>query len=221
MRSYIPNKLISIKPKRQTWFNDSCRKAIESREESFKTWCLNKNPITDRLRKKARNICNSTLRREKFLHEQRTRRKILATDKGSKNFWSFVKQVKNESESSIPTLIHNDQPISHSVDKANILASLFAENSFLPYSDQPLPVIKSVNCLMPKLHFRSQVVKKVLLNLNIKKSSGPDDIPAYVLRKCASSLSPPLCKLFHLSYSSGIYPSNWKIANLQRVPKKR
>ena len=73
---------------------------------------------------------------------------------------------------------------------------------------------------MPKLHFKSRVVKRVLLNLNTHKASGPDGIPANVLKKCASSLYLPLCKLFHLSYSTASYPSQWKVANVQPIPKK-
>ena len=47
-----------------------------------------------------------------------------------------------------------------------------------------------------------------------------DGIPPVVLKNCRSSLSGPLSRLFHLSYSSGFYPSAWKIANVQPVPKK-
>jgi len=63
-------------------------------------------------------------------------------------------------------------------------------------------------------------VKRVLKRLKVNKSSGPDGIPPVLLKNCRSSLSGPLSRLYHLSYSSGIYPSQWKLANVQPAPKK-
>ena len=64
------------------------------------------------------------------------------------------------------------------------------------------------------------MVKKVLLGLNVNKSAGPDGISAQVLKKCASTLARPLRNLFYRSYSSGVFPSAWKVAQVQPVPKK-
>lgn len=220
MRSFIPNKWISIKPKDNSWFNATCKKAVRSKEEAFKKWRLVKNAHTELLRKQARNSCKAILKRQKFLYEQRLRTKVLECHKGSKSFWSFVKRVKNQTSCSIPTLFKDDQIFTHSVDKANLLARLFAANSSLPESSQPLPEIDNVSCVMPKIHFRTRAVKRVLANLNINKSSGPDGISAHVLKKCASTLARPLRILFNISYTTGEFPSSWKIANVQPVPKK-
>ena len=99
MRSFIPSKNVSIKPKDHSWFNATCRDAVRSKEEAFRNWRFNKNAHTDDVRKQVRNRCNAILRRQKFLHEQALRRKVLNTSKGSKNFWSFVKRVKNQTAS--------------------------------------------------------------------------------------------------------------------------
>ena len=50
------------------------------------------------------------------------RRKVLDYSKGSKYFWSFLKRSAM-----------------HSVEKADILAEIFSNNSSLSASDQPLP----------------------------------------------------------------------------------
>ena len=72
--------------------------------------------------------------------------------------------------------------------------------------------------LMPEVHIRTREVKTVLANLNIKKSSGADGIPARVLKLC-SSLAKPLRNLFFMSFKTGKFPSCWKIANVQPVSK--
>ena len=73
---------------------------------------------------------------------------------------------------------------------------------------------------MKTVHFRDRVVKRVLKRLKVNKSSGPDGIPPVVLKNCRFTLCGPLSRLYHLSYSSGFYPSAWKLANVQPVPKK-
>ena len=160
MKLFIPSKRISAKPKHKSWFNQACKIAVRSREEAFSNWRQNKNSITDLLRKQARTECAKVLRREKLLYEQRLRAKVLSAHRGSKSFWSFVKRVKNNASSAIPTLIMNDQIFTDPVDKANLLAELFAKNSFLPDSDQPLPELESVSRTMPKIFFRARAVKK-------------------------------------------------------------
>ena len=52
------------------------------------------------------------------------------------------------------------------------------------------------------------------------QSLGPNGFPPTLLKSCRASLSRPLSRLFYTSYSSGIYPSEWKLANVQPVPKK-
>ena len=59
-----------------------------------------------------------------------------------------------------------------------------------------------------------------LLNLNTKKATGPDGIPAIVLKMCAVELSPILRELFQYSLEKGIFPENWKSALVQPIPKK-
>ena len=75
---------------------------------------------------------------------------VLDYSKGSKNFWSFVKTVKNAETSSIPHLIKYGQTFRHSVEKANILAEIFSKNSWLPASDLPLHFTPRPHWLCPK-----------------------------------------------------------------------
>ena len=54
----------------------------------------------------------------------------------------------------------------------------------------------------------------------MNKPSGPDGIPALVLKQCSLTLARPLTRLFCLSYCAGITPSCWKLANVTPIPKK-
>ncbi len=60
----------------------------------------------------------------------------------------------------------------------------------------------------------------VLSGLNPRKPYGPDGVPPLVLKNCASVLSPCLVKHFRLCLSTSTFPSCWKYAYIQHVPKK-
>ena len=63
-------------------------------------------------------------------------------------------------------------------------------------------------------------VRYVLRNLDEEKATGPDNIPAVLLKNCAASIAPSLCELFNKSLSSGHLPSEWKLSNICPIPKK-
>ena len=63
-------------------------------------------------------------------------------------------------------------------------------------------------------------VQTVLESLDVTKVTGPDEIPARLLKETASAIAPSLCQLFSKSLSTGTLPQEWKIANVVPVFKK-
>ncbi len=68
---------------------------------------------------------------------------------------------------------------------------------------------------MPDIYFRQRDVRSELQSLDIGKASGPDGVPAVILKRCAAELSPVLTRLYRLSYSSGCISEVWREANEQ------
>ena len=56
----------------------------------------------------------------------------------------------------------------------------------------------------------------VLFSLSM---TGPDKIPAKLLRCCASYISSTLADLFNRSLTSGSVPAEWKVSNIIPIPK--
>ena len=80
--------------------------------------------------------------------------------------------------------------LSSASDKAKFFAENFSKNSNLDDSGISLPVFPSRTNL--KLHNNSvtpKMVRKVVMNLNLSKASGPDCIPVVVLKNCEPKLS--------------------------------
>ena len=57
-------------------------------------------------------------------------------------------------------------------------------------------------------------------SLNSKKSGTQNDIPAKILKKCASSTAPVLQKLFNENLGTGNFPVKLKLADITPVFKK-
>ena len=63
-------------------------------------------------------------------------------------------------------------------------------------------------------------VLAALKALEVGKATGPNEIPAKLLKETASVIAPSLCKIFNKSLQLGSLPSDWKLANVVPVHKK-
>ena len=73
---------------------------------------------------------------------------------------------------------------------------------------------------MTPISFHQSSIRKILSSLDISKTPGSDGIPAIFFKNCAPGLTPVLCRLFSLSFDSGICPDCWKLALVQPIPNK-
>lgn len=73
---------------------------------------------------------------------------------------------------------------------------------------------------MGEIHVGEEGVKKLLRNLKTDKATGPDSIPAFILKTAAEELAPFLTRLFQLSLNQGEIPSDWKNAWVVPIFKK-
>ena len=103
---------------------------------------------------------------------------------------------------------------------ANLFASTFASNSNLDDQESQPPLYPTSTLAISPIKYSTRKVRKAILQLNTSKSSGPDGIPAIVLKSCSPELAPVLNKLFQLSYNLGIFLSSWKLAHVFPIPKK-
>ena len=212
--SYKPGKKSSPK-----WFNSQCAKAVQHKNHRFQQWKLHQTTHSRALFLQARNLCSKTINHAKSSFVKRINNNIASCQIGSRSFCRscliillpfFFSTSKNNSSSSSCT------PSS----KANLFASIFASNSNLDDQDFEAPLYPTSTIAMSPIKFSTRKVWKVLLQLNTSKSSGPDGIPAIVLKSCAPELAPVLNKLFQLSHNLGIFPSSWKLAHVFSIPQK-
>ena len=57
------------------------------------------------------------------------------------------------------------------------------------------------------------------MSTNIKKATGPDDLPNWILRDLSCTIAPPICAIFNQSLRDCKLPTEWKQANVTPIPK--
>ncbi|KAJ2947549.1 hypothetical protein O0L34_g17337 [Tuta absoluta] len=230
MEYFIPFSDIPLGHKAQPWFNAECAQAEARKESAYQAWVKARDCKlrARRVRAKKRTFnsatksCKRVLRKARFDHVGRIGAKLASHPPGSKKFWSLSKAVEtNFCRPTLPPMLKPDGSLAHSAsEKANLFASLFASNSRLDAGSKQPPTVPRCDSSMSEIAVHIKEVRRVLCSLDVNKASGPDGIPARVLRLCAPELSPVLTRLFRLSLKERTVPGAWKLANVQPVPKK-
>ena len=91
-------------------------------------------------------------------------------------------------------------------DKTKLFAKNFSKNSNLDDSGISLPVFPSrTNLKLHNISVTPKMVRKVIMNLDLSKASGPDCTPVVVLKNCAPKLSYILAELFNKCLKSLVF----------------
>ena len=117
---------------------------------------------------------------------------------GSRDFWGIVNSVLNKSKPAIPPLFNGPEMLSSASDKAKLFPENSSKNSNLDDPGISLPVFPSRNNLkLNNISVTPKLVKKVIMNLDLLKTSGPECIPVVVLKNCDPKLPYILAELFN------------------------
>ena len=109
--------------------------------------------------------------------------------------------------------------LSSASDKANLFAENFSKRSYLDDSGISLPVLPSRTNLKLHISVSPKIIKKVIMILDLSKTSGPDCIPVVVLKNCEPELSYILAKPFNKSLKESCFPDCWKVSSMFLVFK--
>ena len=143
---------------------------------------------------------------------------------GSKSWWWTAQKLMDKGgKSEIPVLKSEGQTFIAAEEKAECFASFFSDKSTIPEAEncKAIPHLSQrTTSRCSKVVFWPKQVKKQLQKLDVNKASGPDGIPALVLRNAAAELASPLARLFQLCFNKGHMPAQWKVADVIPCYKK-
>ena len=150
--------------------------------------------------RQASNCCKRVLETAKLAYATKTKESITSQKLGSRDFWRIANSVLNKGKSAIPPLFNGPEVLSSASDKAKLFAENFSKNSNLDDSGISLAVFPTrTNLKLHNICVSPKMVKKVIMNVDLSKVSGPDCIPVVVLKNCELELSYILTELFNVS----------------------
>ena len=136
-----------------------------------------------------------------------------------KRFFSFIKSLKRDSSGIAPL---RDQGKLHSdpADKANILNNQY-QSQFTEEDKTNIPQPEGEpSPTMPDINVTTEGIRKLLQKLNVNKATGPDMIPARILKELSEEIAPFLCTIYQKCLETGSIPDVWKTANVSAIFKK-
>lgn len=211
MDLFIPSKIIT---KRNTspWINRKVKRYQKRKQRAYNSH--------RRLNTKASlENFNSVRKSTQTLSRNAYRRFVKnVCSESSKKFYGFIKCLKFDTIG-IPALMRNGNLESDNRAKAEVLNTQFCsvftqENPIIP------PLDDSETPPMPNITISVDGVLKLLENLDPNKSSGPDGIPARILKLAAEELAPVLSIICQKSLDTGEVPDSWLRANITPIFKK-
>ena len=215
MKRYIPTK----KP----WINRKMKAMMRRRDQLFNQMRKTKNETDIRKFKECKKAVQKMERQSYWAYINN----IIETGEPDsdhipkqKRFWSYIKSLRKDSTGIAP-LKDNGRLFNASKDKADILNRqyqyVFTQED--PDTKVPDPEGKPYPD-MNNILVSEDGVRKLLQKCNPQKATGPDMIPARLLKECAEELAPILAIIYNKSIQTGIVPDDWKKANVSAVFKK-
>ena len=113
----------------------------------------------------------------------KTKESITSQKLGSRDFWQIDNSDLNKCKSALPPLFNGPEVLSSASDKAKLFGEHFSMNSNFDDSGISLPVFPSrTNLKLHNISVTPKMVRKVVMNLDLSKASGPDCIAVVILK---------------------------------------
>ncbi len=220
MEAYIP-RTFSTPHAKKLWFNHACSRVSKIERLLIKGTRAFKLPLIMIFLFPPRIVPNLFFDSPKITSTIESAKTLLFSNP-SRDFWHLAKKISsNFTSSSFPPLLNPDGSTAvSSISKAELFSQTFSNNYTLDDSGHIPPTYHPTDSFMTVIKILPNDVFYVLSGLNPQKVFGPDGVPPIVLKNCASVLTPCLVKLFRLCLSTSTFPSCWKYAYVQPVPKK-
>ena len=153
--------------------------------------------------------------------------KLKSLPRGAKAWWSKSRRLKQRKGivSSVPALKDPDNHwILHAKEKADLFAHTFLKKCALSAE------VCNEYTHIPQSTFRAQTkikslteknAQEVMDNLRIDSGTGPDLLPARILKNCAEALAKPVWLLTMCILMTGVWPQLWRQHWITRLYRKK
>ena len=212
----IPSKVILDKVCAHPWLNDTCRLALARKREAFGTSSFQQR----------RDECSRTYLEAFASYVAKTRDELKGLPPSSRGWWRLSNSLLQRAgaRESIPPLKRADDSWALTPkERAEELAKVFRTKSQLPEAATNAyttlePTTQARMFRVPRLSVSS--VHALLSGLDETSGTGPDRLPARVLKACAAELALPLTLLIRKLLDEQCWPDCWRLHWIHAIHKK-
>ena len=221
--NFIPNNLQRVKARDPPWYNKNILSAYKRYNRKFRLYKRRGYPEQmlseiDRYKKAYTELVVTS--QESYLKTQGLKLSDKSTNQ--KTYWSILKNfTSNIKMPCIPPIFYNNDLISDFQKKSDAFNIYFADQCTVLETGSELPFLelltqeKLKNCT-----FSKDDIHSILNATKENKSHGWDEISAKMIIICGESIVEPLFIILNNCMSKGIFPKNWKKANVVPIHKK-
>ena len=192
---------------------------INCSKNSKKTVIGNEDKVAlDKLREESSLAIKTA--RECFLRKEGL--KLADPNTGKKTYWKILNKFLNKNHTPrIPPILYDNKYIFEYKEKAKIFNNYFVSQCRLFESNSTLPSFEYLtNSKLVDIIISTNEISEILIGLDVKKSHGPDKISAKMIKLCGNELALPLKIIFDNILATGVFPKQWKKANVTPIHKK-
>ena len=164
--------------------------------------------------------CLKNFNDEKFNAIRRFENKIISNkDSNPKTYHKYVSRKDRYKDTTI-SLVHDEEICSDEKKCADIFNEFFS--SVFTSGSSNLSALRDIETLYPtmsEIDITQDLVRKKIDMIDTSKSTGPDGVPALLIKNAADTFTPILTKIYRLSYESGKVPAGMKIAHIKPLFK--
>ena len=143
-------------------------------------------------------------------------------------WWSGVKKLSGtstavrDSEELMRSLQHISEESLSALDLANLINDTFLSpmQDFTPLSAESFQLLQDHSTEQPFV-ISTHAVYLQLLSINLRKASGPNGVPAWLLKENADLLSDTISDIINSSFAERRLPPSWKSADTVPIPKQK
>ena len=223
MANFIPHEIIICDDRDPSSINNRIKKLIHERNSLYKDYRKNNHTqIFEKLTLLQKKL-HLAMEESKDTYYSNLSTKSAKQKSNPKTYWSVLKSfLNNKKVPCIPSLFHENKPVTDFREKAEIFNSYFSKQCSLVNSDSSLPceIIKKTNNSLYSVRFSTEDILQIINNLDSNKAHGHDEISIRMLKICGSSVCRPLQIIYKSSLDRGKFPQEWKKANVVPVHKK-
>ena len=228
---HIPIKQLSkteIKYHSKPWITPAIKVSIREKNKFYKQFLKTKSKYYHCKFKQYRNKINHLIKINK---KQYYNSYFLQNAKDSKKIWSGLKQIIHfktpTSSKGVKKITLNGNDITDTKVIANCFNDYFANigknlsNKIPDVQKSPLDYLNNPLCHSFYIYPTSErEIVEEISKLKSGKATGPFSIPVKVIKIIKTVIAKPLETLFNISFSTGIVPNSFKLANVIPIYKK-